>query len=296
MRALISAVNIVVDVGLRGLAVSPFDPVVGAVIGERYVLGRVLGRGAAGEVRAARDQVLERDVAVKLLHADADEGMEARIRFVLEAQLAAKLNSAYAVTVYDYGEVEGTPYLVMEQMSGRTWSNELRASRPSDQRIAQVLHAVGSALSSAHASGIWHRDVKPANIMLSTDGVAKLGDFGIAKSGNGSGVTRTGDVLGSFAYVSPERASAAPSGPAADIWAFGVVAYESYAGRRPFEGDSPIAVVHAVMAAEHPLLQSLRPDLPTQVCAVIEQCLTVDPEQRPVSDQLAFALIGAPPA
>ena len=281
---------------LRGLTVSPFDPVEGAVIGDRYVLGQVLGRGAAGEVRAARDLVLEREVAVKLLHADADEGMEARIRFALEAQLAAQLNSAYAVTVYDYGEVEGTPYLVMEQMSGRTWAHELRAGRPLDERVAQVMFAVVSALASAHASGIWHRDVKPANVMLSPDGDAKLGDFGIAKSGNGSGLTRTGDVLGSFAYVSPERASAAPSGPAADIWAFGVVAYESYAGCRPFEGDSPIAVVHAVMAADHQPLNTVRPDLPTEVCALIERCLSVDPEQRPDSEQLAlaFALVGAP--
>ena len=100
----------------------------------------------------------------------------------------------------------------------------------------------------------------------------------------------------SNSYVSPERASAAPSGPAADIWAFGVVAYESYAGCRPFEGDSPIAVVHAVMAADHQPLNTVRPDLPTEVCALIERCLSVDPEQRPDSEQLAlaFGLVGAP--
>ena len=270
-----------------------FDPVEGGTVGERYVLGRLLGRGATAEVRQARDAVLEREVAVKLLHASVDEGLEARTRFVLEAQLTAQLSSPHAVSVFDFGDVEGTPFLVMERMSGRTWADELRAGRPSDPRIAQVLSAVAQALATAHGNGIWHRDVKPANIMLADDGSAKLGDFGIAKSSSGAEVTRTGDVVGSFAYVSPERATAAPSGPAADVWAFGVVAYESYVGRRPFSGDSPLAVVHAVLAGTYEPLLEHRPDLPTDLSALVTACLNADPEQRPDADQLASAFIAA---
>ena len=275
---------------------SPFDPVEGAQIRGRYRLGRLLGRGATAEVRLAHDVVLERDVAVKLLHHGVDEALEARTRFVLEAQLTAQLSSPHAVAVYDFGEVEGTPFLVMERMSGRTWADELRAGRPADDRVATVLHAVAAALDSAHESGIWHRDVKPANIMLADDGSAKLGDFGIAKSVSGGEVTRTGDVVGSFAYVAPERASAAPSGPAADVWAFGVVAYESYAGRRPFDGDSPLAVVHAVLAGTHEPLAALRPDLDPTTCALVTACLAADPELRPGTAALVAALTSSVPA
>ncbi len=275
---------------------SPFDPVEGAQIRGRYRLGRLLGRGATAEVRLAHDAVLERDVAVKLLHQGLDEALEARTRFVLEAQLTAQLSSAHAVAVYDFGEVEGTPFLVMERMSGRTWADELRAGRPSDDRVATVLHAVAAALDSAHESGIWHRDVKPANIMLADDGSPKLGDFGIAKSVSGAEVTRTGDVVGSFAYVAPERASAAPSGPAADVWAFGVVAYESYAGRRPFDGGSPLAVVHAVLAGTPEPLAALRPDLDPATSALVSACLSPDPELRPATAALVAALASSAPA
>lgn len=275
---------------------SPFDPVEGAQIRGRYRLGRLLGRGATAEVRLAHDAVLERDVAVKLLHQGIDEALEARTRFVLEAQLTAQLSSAHAVAVYDFGEVEGTPFLVMERMSGRTWADELRAGRPADDRVVTVLHAVAAALDSAHESGIWHRDVKPANIMLADDGSPKLGDFGIAKSVSGAEVTRTGDVVGSFAYVAPERASAAPSGPAADVWAFGVVAYESYAGFRPFDGDSPMAVVHAVLAGTHEPLAVLRPDLDPATCALVTACLSPDPELRPDTAALVAALASSLPA
>jgi serine/threonine-protein kinase len=244
------------------------------------------------------DELLQRPVAIKLLHPGADSHWSAE-RFCEEARTAARLSSPHVVTVYDFSS-DGDPYLVLERMSGRTWADELRdtsrlpGSRADDDRTCQVLCTVLQALAEARALGVVHRDVKPGNVMLTDDGVPKLGDFGIAKSAGGDALTRTGEVLGSFAYVAPERAAGQSATPASDIWSVGIMAYEAFTGARPFTGDSAAAVVHAVLAGDHVPIGDLRSDLPSAVRAAVTRALSPDPTQRPTPEEFAAALSGQP--
>jgi serine/threonine-protein kinase len=267
----------------------------GTRLGGRYLVGASLGRGASAEVHDGWDELLQRPVAIKMLHPDADSHWSAE-RFCEEARTAARLTSPHVVTVHDFCS-DGDPYLVLERMSGRTWADELREAdhagrRVSDARICQVLCAVLEALAEARSLGIVHRDVKPGNVMLTDDGIPKLGDFGIAKSTGGDALTRTGEVLGSFAYVAPERARGESATPASDIWSVGIMAYEAFTGARPFTGDSAAAVVHAVLTGEHTPIDEHRPDLPVGVRQAVTRALSADPTSRPWPGELAAALAG----
>lgn len=264
------------------------------VLDGRYRLGDLLGRGGMGEVRAAEDLRLGRSVAVKLLRADLASDADLRRRFEAEARAAARISHPNAVAVYDAGEHEGVAYLVMERLPGHTLADEVAAGPIGQERACAVAGQVLAALGEAHDRGLIHRDIKPGNVLLTADGVAKLADFGIAKvverSIEKSDDATTGLLLGTPAYLAPERLAGKPATPASDLYAVGVVLYEALTGRKPFDGDTPFAVVHAVHQARPESLRVLRPDVDPAVTAAIEQAMHPDPGER---FQTASALAGA---
>lgn len=270
------------------------------VLDGRYRLGEVLGRGGMGEVRAAEDLRLGRSVAVKLLRADLASDPDLRRRFEAEARAAARVSHPHAVAVYDAGEHEGLAYLVMERLPGATLADEVATGPLDQERLCAVAGQVLGALGVAHASGLIHRDIKPGNVLLAEDGTAKLADFGIAKvvekNTEKNDDATTGFLLGTPAYLAPERLAGHPATPASDLYAIGVVLYEALTGRKPFDGDTPFAVIHAVHQGEPKPLRDLRPDVHPTVVAAIERAMHTDPDLRfPTASALARALTGEVP-
>ena len=225
-----------------------------------------------GEVWSADDTRLARAVAVKILQVRADQRPEFVDRFRAEARITASLNNPGIAAVYDYGEVASiaggprdTAYLVMELVSGEPLSSVLvRTPRLSASRTLDVLEQSGRALQVAHARRLVHRDIKPGNMLITPAGQVKITDFGIAKVAHQVPVTRSGMVMGTAQYLSPEQAAGGEAVPASDVYALGVVAYECLAGRRPFERDSPIAVATAHVQDPLPPLPA---DIPPPVAA-----------------------------
>jgi serine/threonine-protein kinase len=192
------------------------------VLGGRYELRGVLGRGGMAEVRDGWDIRLDRPVAVKLLHPMFTTQPDNRMRFDVEARAAAALNHPHIVSVHDSGEHNGTPYIVMERLSGQTLADVIARGPLPQPRVRSILDDVLSALATAHAAGVLHRDIKPANILFSPSGHAKVADFGIAKSA-GSVHTVTGEIVGTMAYLSADRIAGRPATVGDDLYAVGVV-------------------------------------------------------------------------
>ena len=270
----------------------------GPRLGDRYVLGEVLGRGATGAVYAAHDVHLDRPVAVKVL-IDAGDTLTTPERFQREARTTARLNHANIVAVHDVGRVSerdtidvapGTPFLVMELLTGGSWKDALSGPLPTPERVAGALAGVARALAAAHAVGVTHRDIKPANVLLTADGEAKLADFGIAKSTESTGLTRPGDIVGTLAYTAPECLEGHAAGPAADVWSFGVMLYESLSGRRPFEQETLGALITAIQSGRYRSLAYDLPSLPHALSAAVDRCLDPDPPHRPTAAELARVL------
>jgi tRNA A-37 threonylcarbamoyl transferase component Bud32 len=273
----------------------------GVVIAGRYRLGAVIGRGGMAEVHDGIDQRLERAVAIKLLRPEMAAREDIRTRFEAEARAAARLSHPNAVAVFDTGEHDGVPFLVMERLPGETLADRI-ASGPVDPTwLRHAAAGVLGALEAAHETGIVHRDVKPGNILLAADGTAKIADFGIAKSihtadeGDGEHVdlTATGQLLGTPAYLAPERLEGMPATPKSDIWAFGVVLYEALAGRKPFTGRGPLDVARAVVAGDHVPLGTVRPDLDPVLAAAVERAMAREEQSRfATAGEMAAALQG----
>lgn len=201
----------------------------------RYRLGDRLGGGAVAEVFRAVDERLARPVAVKLFRGDAAEELQ---RHEAEMRTLARLDHPSLVTVYDAGEEDGQPYLVMQLVEGDTLADELGRGPLGPERTARYGAALADALAYVHEQGFVHRDVKPANVLIAADGRVHLADFGIARLVDSAHVTRTGDVLGTPAYFAPEQVSGDAVGPAADVYALGLMLLECLTGRRPFEGTA----------------------------------------------------------
>ncbi|WP_422785746.1 serine/threonine-protein kinase [Pseudonocardia spirodelae] len=263
----------------------------GQLISERYQLDRRIAVGGMGEVWEASDTRLGRSVAVKVLKADLSDDPEFLHRFRIEARTVASLDHAGIAAVHDYGEDDGpsgggrTAYLVMELVRGEPLSSRIgRGPIPVEESL-DILEQAGRALFAAHERGFVHRDVKPGNILLRTDGVVKLTDFGIAKAADAVPVTRSGMVMGTAHYIAPEQASGEEAGPSGDVYSLGVVGYECLAGVRPFRAESAVAVAMMQVRDEPPPL----PDgIPERVRELISSVLVKDPEQR-YADGAEFA-------
>jgi Protein kinase domain len=250
-------------------------------IADRYQLGEVVGRGGMGEVRAATDVRLEREVAVKLLRADLAEIDEVRGRFEGEARAAAALVHPHVVAVFDAGEEDGAPYIVMERLPGRTLADELKTGPLSSFEVRDLALSVLGALDAAHRSGIVHRDVKPGNVLLAGDGSWKVADFGIAKIAEAAGdLTVTGMMVGTPAYVAPERLEGEPATPASDLYSTGVILYEALTGRRAFAADNSLALAEQIRAGRAPALRSVLPDVEPRLGTVVERAMETDPGRR----------------
>ena len=270
-----------------------------SLVGDRYEIGERLGVGGMSEVYAATDQRLGRQVAVKFLRSEIDDPT-ARARIESEARAAAALSHPNIVNVYDAGDHEDRPYVVMELADSRSLADVIREEGPlSAERVRSVGAQVLSALAAAHAQGIVHRDVKPANILVHEDGTVKLADFGIAKSFSdaAAGLTSVGLVMGTPTYLSPEQAAGHPATPRSDLYATGVVLYEALTGSPPFTGDTPLAVVAAHSHAPVPDLRGAAPGVPVSLAAVVERALSKEPADRFLdADEMARALTARAPA
>jgi serine/threonine-protein kinase len=249
------------------------------LLGGRYEVGAVIGRGGMGEVRAGLDRRLDRAVAIKLLRPDMAHQPDVRHRFEDEARLAARLAHPNVVAVFDTGEEAGVPYLVMERLSGRTLADEIEAGPMDCDAVRIAGLQILDALRAAHAAGLVHRDVKPGNVLVCTPGWWKVGDFGIAKSLDVSDQTLTvaGVVLGTPAYLAPERLRGGPATVASDLYATGVVLYEALAGRRPIDEDVPLAARPTATPTE---LSDVRRDVPLSLATVVMRAIASDPARR----------------
>src|SRR5262245_2105488 len=256
------------------------DTLINRTFDKRYVIRRKLGSGGMADVYLAEDQELGRRVALKLLndrHAADDQFVE---RFRREAQSAAGLSHPNIVSIFDRGRAEGTYYIAMEFLEGRTLKELLIRNGPTPIPIAiDYARQILSALSFAHRNGIIHRDIKPHNIVVGSDGRLKVTDFGIARSG-ASQMTEAGSIVGTAQYLSPEQARGARVDPRSDIYSLGIVLYEMLTGHVPFTGDTAveIAMKHLSEVPEPP--SKLRPDVPHDLDAVVMRALAKDPEQR----------------
>jgi serine/threonine-protein kinase len=248
----------------------------------RYRSPRRLGHGAMGDIYLATDELLGRQVALKVLsdRYAADEGI--RERFKREALAAARLSGEPgAVTIFDVGEWQGRPFIVMEHLAGGSLEDRLRreGAQP-PERVLVWLEQAAKALDAAHRHGIVHRDVKPANLLLNERGELIVADFGIASAAGMDSLTLTGTVLGTAGYLSPEQARGERATPASDVYALGIVAYELLSGHRPFENESQTAEAAAHVNAAVPPITARCENLPPAVDPVFRRALAKDPQRR----------------
>ena len=253
---------------------------VGELIAGRYELEKLVGSGGMSNVFRAHDRLLERTVALKILHEQYTRDEDYVERFRREARAVAKLSHPNIVTVIDRGEQDGRQFIVFEYIDGQNLK-ELTRDGPLDVREAIGLTLqVARALSFAHDRGLVHRDVKPQNVLLNEDGQAKVTDFGIARSLDVQGVTQTGTVLGTSDYIAPEQARGQKVDPKTDIYSLGAVLYELLVGEVPFSGDNFVAVAMRHVSEPVPSVLEARPDCPARLDLAIQRAMAKDPDDR----------------
>jgi eukaryotic-like serine/threonine-protein kinase len=262
------------------------------LISDRYEIQEPLGRGGMGTVHRGWDRVLARPVAVKVLPfaLSADEGAASRLR--REARAAARLNHPGIVAVFDAGVADGVPYLVMEHVEGHTLAEELRQGPIPSDRAATIAASIAAALSVAHAAGVVHRDVKPANVLLTPSGEIKVTDFGIARAVDDDTVTPPSSVVGSAPYLSPEQVRGEAGDARSDLYALGVVLFQMLTGRLPFEADTAVAMAFKHLEEQPRPPTEVEPEIPEALDAVALRALAKDPADRFGSaDELVAALL-----
>lgn len=247
----------------------------------RYEILRHLARGGMAEVYLARDHLLDRPVALKVLFPEYARDEAFVERFRREAKAAASLNHPNIVAVYDWGEEEGLYYIVMEYVEGKSLRELIRDEGSLlPQRAAEIAADIAAALGYAHRNGVVHRDVKPGNVLITSHGQVKVTDFGIARAGTADHLTRTGMVMGTATYFSPEQAQGLDVDPRSDVYSLGIVLYEMTAGEAPFHGDDPVAIAYQHVR-EEPMPPGIKnPDVPLDLERVVLTALAKGPADR----------------
>lgn len=256
-------------------------PTAGLTFGGRYELQSRIAIGGMGEVWQATDRVIGRQVAIKILKDEYLGDPTFLERFRSEARHAALVNHEGIANVFDYGEEDGSAYLVMELVPGEALSTILeREHTLSTDKVLDIVAQTAAALQAAHAAGLVHRDIKPGNLLITPDGRVKITDFGIARIADQVPLTATGQVMGTVQYLSPEQASGHPASPTTDIYSLGIVAYECLAGRRPFTGESQVAIAMAQINEQPPPLPVT---VSEPVRNLVYACIAKNPAERPQS-------------
>ena len=256
-------------------------PAVGQLYGDRYRLQLRIAIGGMGEVWQAEDELILRQVAIKILKDEYVSDPLFIERFRSEAKSAALVEHEGIANVYDYGEDANAAYLVMELVPGESLSRIIeREKKLPDTRVLDIMAQTSRALGAAHARGLVHRDIKPGNLLITPEGKVKITDFGIARVGDQVPLTKTGQVMGTVQYLAPEQATGKPSTPATDLYSLGVVAYEALSGKRPFTGENQMAIA---MAHINEMPQALPESIDPRVQNLVLSCLAKKPNQRPES-------------
>ncbi|HJW58036.1 MAG TPA: Stk1 family PASTA domain-containing Ser/Thr kinase [Actinomycetota bacterium] len=251
------------------------------VLLDRYEVGRLLGAGGMAEVFEGRDRLLARRVAIKVLQAQFARDPSFLIRFKREAQAAASLSHPNIVGVYDTGTEDGTHFIVMEYVEGRTLKDVIRAEGPLyPERAAEICADVCSALIAAHARGLIHRDIKPGNVMLTPEGKVKVMDFGIARATTSETITQTAAVVGTAQYISPEQAQGQTVDYRSDLYSVGCCLYEMLTGTVPFTGATPVAIAYRHVREDPTPPRMLNPDVPAPLEAICLKAMAKLPDNR----------------
>jgi beta-lactam-binding protein with PASTA domain/predicted Ser/Thr protein kinase len=258
------------------------DPLTGRLLDGRYAVTARIAHGGMATVYVATDTRLDRQVALKVMHAELARDDDFVRRFVGEAKSVARLSHPNVVGVYDQGADGPLLYLAMEYVPGRTLKDLLRErGRFSPAEALEIMSGVLDGLAAAHASGITHRDVKPENVLLTADGRVKVADFGLARAHAAAGHTQRGLLIGTVAYLPPEQVTGDVTGPRGDVYSAGVMAFELLTGRQPFTGDSPLSIAYQHVNRDVPAPSALVPGIPAAVDQLVLAATSRDPAQRP---------------
>lgn len=257
------------------------------ILDQRYELEELIGGGGMADVYKAKDCLLNRPVAVKILHEEFKQDKEFIDKFQREAQAAARLSHPNIVNIYDVGVADGDHYIVMEYVPGRTLKDRIRQEgHLSVSESLRVAREIAEALAHAHANNLVHCDIKPHNILMMADGHAKVADFGIARAVTESTMTYSGNVIGSVHYFSPEQAKGTMITPKSDVYSLGVVLYEMLTGKLPFTGDNPVSIAIKHLQEEPVPVRQIDPAIPPVVEAIVSKAMSKDPAMRPTSAEL----------